>query len=96
MRRPVLRMRINNATSTSQKDAISCDFFSKVSFRLLSFWLRLLETWVILKRLFEGTYRLNGMTPYLYKYLEEYAKKGAFKIQNLIPRSLGAVLTWGS
>ena len=36
-------MRINNATSTSQKAAISYDFFNKVSFRLLSLSLRLLE-----------------------------------------------------
>jgi hypothetical protein len=47
IRRPVFRIRINTATSTSQKAAISCDFFNKVSFRLLSLSLRLLEMWAI-------------------------------------------------
>ena len=43
----VLRVRIYQATSTSQKAAVSCDFFNKVSFRQLSLLLRLLEMWAI-------------------------------------------------
>lgn len=46
--RPVFRIRINKATSTSQSVAISWDLFINVAFRLLSRWLLRLRTFTII------------------------------------------------
>ena len=47
IKRPVLRIRKTNTTLTSQKYTISYTFFSKVSLRLLNYWLFLLGLLVI-------------------------------------------------